>query len=76
MRSPVLAAVLSLFLSGLAQIYNGEVTKGEVFIVAQFINAALTAVLIGWILMPIVGLWTAVRRYETLPALRSLRQTA
>ncbi|MBW3591798.1 MAG: hypothetical protein KY393_08135 [Actinobacteria bacterium] len=65
MRTPVLAAVLSLFLSGLGQIYNGEVTKGVVFIVAQLINAALTAVLIGWILMPIVGLWAVIDAYAT-----------
>ncbi len=65
MRSPVLAAVLSLFLSGLGQIYNGEVTKGVIFIVAQLINAALTAVLIGWVLMPIVGLWAVIDAYAT-----------
>ena len=53
MRSPVLAAMLSLFLSRLGQIYNGEVKKGVVFLVARLINAALTVVLIGWILMPI-----------------------
>jgi TM2 domain-containing membrane protein YozV len=65
MRSPILAAVLSLVLSGLGQIYNGEVTKGVVFIVVQLINAALTTILIGWSLMPIVGLWTIARKYET-----------
>ena len=65
MRSPILAAVLSLFLSGLGQIYNGEVKKGVLFIVAQIINAALTAVLIGWILMPIVGLWATIDAYVT-----------
>ena len=63
MRSPILAAILSLILSGLGQIYNGQVTKGVIFIVAQLINAALTAVLIGWILMPIVGLWATIDAY-------------
>ncbi len=71
MRSPILAAILSLFLLGLGQIYNGEVTKGVVFIVVQIINAALTTVLIGFVLMPIVGLWTAIYRYETPRLLRS-----
>ena len=56
MRSPILAAILSLILSGLGQIYNGQILKGVVFIVVQLINAALTTVLIGWILMPVVGL--------------------
>lgn len=63
MRSPILAAILSLILSGLGQIYNGQVTKGVIFIVVQLVNAALTAVLIGWILMPIVGLWATIDAY-------------
>lgn len=63
MRNPILAAVLSLILSGLGQIYNGQVLKGVIFIVVQLINAALTAVLIGWILMPIVGLWATIDAY-------------
>jgi TM2 domain-containing membrane protein YozV len=62
-RSPILAAILSLILSGLGQIYNGQVTKGVIFIVIQLINAALTTVLIGWILMPIVGLWAMIDAY-------------
>lgn len=63
MRSPILAAILSLILSGLGQIYNGQVMKGVFFIVLQVINAALTAVLIGWFLMPIVGLWAMIDAY-------------
>ncbi len=42
MRSPILAAVLSLIVAGLGQIYNGQVTKGVLLIVAQLINTALT----------------------------------
>jgi TM2 domain-containing membrane protein YozV len=56
MRSSIPAAILSLILSGLGQIYNGQVAKGVIFIVVQLVNTALTAVLIGWVLMPIVGL--------------------
>lgn len=63
MRSPVLAAVLSLIFSGLGQIYNGQITKGAVFIVVQLINAALTTVLIGFVLMPIFGLWAMIDAY-------------
>lgn len=63
MRNPLLAAILSLILSGLGQIYNGQVLKGVIFIVAQLINAALTTVLIGWVLMPIVGLWATIDAY-------------
>ena len=50
-------------MAGLGQIYNGQITKGIVFIVLQLINGALTVVLIGWILMPIVGLWAMIDAY-------------
>ena len=76
MRNPIIAAVLSLIVAGLGQIYNGQITKGVLFIVAQLINGALTVILIGWIPVPIVGLWTVVRRYETRPSWRNLRPTA
>ncbi len=55
-------------MAGLGQIYNGQVLKGVVFIVVQLINAALTTVLIGWILMSVVGLWTPVGKYKTARA--------
>ena len=66
-----MAAILSLIVAGLAQIYNGQVLKGVAFIVVQLINAALTTVLIGWILMPVVDLWTAVGKYKNRPSLGS-----
>jgi hypothetical protein len=31
-----------------------------IFTVVQLINGALTAVLIGWLLLPLVGLWSMV----------------
>lgn len=65
MRSPILAAVLSLIIAGLGQIYNGQIGKGVIFIVLQLINGALTTVLIGWILLPIVGLWAIIDAYLT-----------
>jgi len=40
-------------LSGLGQICNGQMHKDAIFIVAQLINAALTTVLIEWVLTPI-----------------------
>lgn len=54
MRSPILAAILSLIVAGLGQIYNGQIGKGVISII-QLINGALTAVLIGWLLLPVVG---------------------
>jgi TM2 domain-containing membrane protein YozV len=55
-------------MAGLGQTYNGQVLKGVAFIVVQLINAAVTTVLIGWILMPVVGLWTPVGKYKTARA--------
>ena len=65
MRSPLLAAGISLIVAGLGQIYNGQVTKGVIFTVIQLINGALTAVLIGWLLLPLVGLWAMIDAYMT-----------
>ena len=63
MRNPRPAAILSLIVAGLGQIYNGQIGKGVIFIVIQLINGALTAVLIGWFLLPIVGLWAMIDAY-------------
>jgi TM2 domain-containing membrane protein YozV len=65
MRNPILAAILSLIVAGLGQIYNGQIGKGVIFIGIQLINGALTTVLIGWILLPIVGLWALIDAYMT-----------
>ena len=63
MRNPIVAAILSLIVAGLGQIYNGQIAKGIIFIVLQIINGVLTVVLIGWVLMPIVGLWAMIDAY-------------
>ena len=65
MRSPLIAAILSLIVAGLGQIYNGQIGKGAIFILIQLINGALTAVLVGWLLLPLVGLWAMIDAYIT-----------
>jgi TM2 domain-containing membrane protein YozV len=65
MRNPILAAILSLIVAGLGQIYNDQVGKGVIFMIIQLINGALTVVLIGWILLPIVGLLAMIDAYMT-----------
>ena len=65
MRNPILAAILSLIVAGLGQIYNGQIGKGVIFMVIQLINGALTVVLIGLILPPIVGLLAMIDAYMT-----------
>ena len=63
MRNPLVAAILSIIVAGLGQIYNGQIGKGVIFIILQAINGALTLVVIGWIFMPIVGLWATIDAY-------------
>ena len=63
MRNPIIAAVLSLIIAGLGQIYNGQILKGVLFIVAQIINGLLLYVVIGFITMPLVGLWAVIDAY-------------
>ncbi len=63
MRNPIIAAVLSLIVAGLGQIYNGQITKGVLFIVAQIINGALLYVAIGFVTMPLVGLLAVIDAY-------------
>ena len=63
MRNPIVAAILSVIVGGRGQIYNGQIGKGVVFIILPLINTALTVVLIGWVLMPIVGLWATIDAY-------------
>jgi TM2 domain-containing membrane protein YozV len=76
MKSAGLAAVLSFFISGLGQIYNGQILKGLVIIVVQVINGALTTILIGWIALAIVWVWAIIDAYreaERINARRGLR---
>ena len=51
-------SLLSLIVAGL-----GQIGRGVIFI--QLVNGALTGVLIGWILLPIVGIWAMIDAYMT-----------
>lgn len=56
-KSPFLAAVLSLFIVGVGQMYNGEVGKG----VLMFFGCVLLwAVFLGWI----INIWAIVDAYS------------
>lgn len=63
MANAGIAAVLSFFISGLGQIYNGQIVKGLVIIFVQIVNGLLTAVLIGWIPLAIVWVWAIFDAY-------------
>jgi TM2 domain-containing membrane protein YozV len=64
-KSPGLAAVLSFFWAGLGQIYNGEISKGILLMVAYVISCVLMAVVIGFITTPILWIYGMVDAYRT-----------
>ena len=68
-KNPGLAAVFSFFYMGLGQIYNGQIAKGIVFIVAYSISWLLTFIVIGFITTPILfifGMYDAYRSAEKI----------
>lgn len=56
-KNPSLATILSFFVMGLGQIYNGQIVKGIIFIVLYAISWLLMFVLIGFITTPILWIW-------------------
>lgn len=64
MKSPGLAAVLSFFFCGLGQIYNGQILKGLIFLVAYLISWSMMWILIGFITTPILWIWGIVDAYS------------
>ena len=65
MKSSGIAVILSFFIPGLGQIYNGEIGKGILFIIIAFMLALTTAVLIGFILYPIFWIYNMYDAYNT-----------
>jgi TM2 domain-containing membrane protein YozV len=65
MKNAGVAAVLSFFITGLGQIYNGQIAKGILFIVIQAINFLLMYVLVGFVTAPIFWIWGMVDAYRT-----------
>lgn len=65
MKNPGIAAVLSFFYCGLGQIYNGQIFKGIVMLVAYTISSLLMYVLIGFVTTPILWIWGMYDAYRT-----------
>ncbi|MCB2231813.1 hypothetical protein KQH82_13925 [bacterium] len=64
-KNPGLAAVLSFFWMGLGQIYNGQIAKGVVFIIAYVISWLLIFVLVGIITTPILVIYGIYDAYTS-----------
>jgi TM2 domain-containing membrane protein YozV len=56
-KNPTTATILSFFVMGLGQIYNGQIGKGIIFIILYVISWLLMFVLIGFITTPILWIW-------------------
>lgn len=64
-RDPGIAAVLSFFVTGLGQIYNGQIGKGILFMAVQFVNVLLCFVLIGLITFPLMWIYGIYDAHQT-----------
>jgi len=64
-KSPGVAVLLSFLLAGLGQIYNGQIGKGLLFMIAYLCSLGLMWVLIGFIIAPILWIWSMVDAYKT-----------
>jgi len=57
-RNPFVAALASLLVPGLGQVYNREIGKGILFFGAFLLSALSLVVLIGFILLPVVWIYS------------------
>lgn len=70
-KNPWLAAVLSLLIAGLGQIYNGEVGKGIAFFIVAILIGFSIFIVIGIILAPIWWIYSAYDAYKVAEAINS-----
>lgn len=63
-KNPALAAVLSALITGLGQIYNGQIGKGLLMLFLQIIAVVMTAILIGFLIIPVIWVWTIYDAYK------------
>lgn len=71
-RNPGVAAVLSFFIPGLGQIYNGELTKGLVIVFVTAISWMLTKIIIGAFILIPLWIWAIYDAYKTAEKINTL----
>jgi TM2 domain-containing membrane protein YozV len=64
-KNPAVAAILSFFLMGLGQAYNGQIAKAVVFLILYAISIFLTFFIIGFVTTPILWIWSMVDAYSS-----------
>ncbi len=75
-KDPGLAVVFSFFVTGLGQLYNGEVGKAVVFFAAQVVSFFLMFVLIGFLTSPALWIWSMVDAYQSAQRLNAASELA
>ena len=68
-KNVLLAAILSFLFPGLGQLYLGLSKKGISFILAYIVSWILVIILIGFILAPIVWIWSLVDAIKSTEAI-------
>ena len=64
-KNPGVAAVLSFFVMGLGQMYNGEIAKGLIFIVLYALSVLAMFILIGFLTTPILWAYGIYDAHKT-----------
>ena len=67
-KEPILSLILSFFIPGLGQIYNGQTERGIILIIAAFVSAFLILFLIG------IALYLAVWLFSMYDAFISAKK--
>lgn len=70
-KNPGLAAVLSFFIVGLGQIYNGQVAKGFIMIGCYIVSLLLMSVYIGFVTTPVLWIYGIYDAYKTAERINS-----
>lgn len=63
-KEPALSLLASFFLPGLGTILNGETGKGVGLLVGSFFAAMSMAIIIGFVIYPILWIWGMVDAYQ------------
>ncbi|MCX5914717.1 MAG: hypothetical protein NTV04_22615 [Deltaproteobacteria bacterium] len=64
-KNPATAAILSFLFIGLGQAHNGEIAKAVVFLILYAISIFLTFFMIGFVMTPILWIWSMVDAYRS-----------
>lgn len=64
-KNPIIAVILSFFITGLGQLYNGQLGKGVLYFIIAVICGVLILVVIGYILLIIWWIIGMLDAYKT-----------